>query len=87
MLADDPDDVLRGLRIWPEVVVYGSKLFSMNNRRTYCIKHCNVPQEARISVKLYASPEAYDSQYINSSPHATRMLVAAPHAMMKRRPM
>ena len=46
MILYDPDDVVRGLRIWPEVIVYGGKLFSMINRRTYCIKHCNVPQEA-----------------------------------------
>merc|ERR1711920_383847 len=59
--GDDPDDALQGLQIWPQVVVHGGKLFAMNNRRTYCIKNCNGPQDARIWVKLYLSPHDYNT--------------------------
>jgi hypothetical protein len=62
-MGDDPDEVLSALRIWPEVVMHGGRLFSINNRRAYCIKQCDAPELSRISVELYLSPHDYDRNY------------------------
>ena len=62
-LSDDPDEVLNALGIWPEVVLHGDRLYSMNNRRAYCIKNCIAPDGVRFWVKLYHSPDDYDRAY------------------------
>ena len=62
-LSDDPDEVLSALNISPEVVFHGGCVFSMNNRRAYCIKNCAAPKGARIWVQLYHSPDEYDKAH------------------------
>lgn len=62
-LSDDPDEVLSTLRIWPEVVLHSDRVFSMNNRRLFCIKNCAAPRDCRVWVKLYHSPDDYDQVY------------------------
>ena len=59
-LGDDPDDVLSGLRLWPDVILHGDKLFSYDNRRAWAIKHCRAHRETRIWVRLYLSPHDFD---------------------------
>ena len=62
-LPDDPDEVLSALKMYPEVVLHGDRLYSMNNRRTHCLKNCAAPKAARIWVRLYHSPHDYDKFY------------------------
>jgi hypothetical protein len=62
-LGDDPDEVLNALRIYPEVVLHGQKYFSVNNWRTYCVRHCDAHESVRIWVKLYLSPQAYNNAH------------------------
>jgi len=61
--GDDPDPVLAALKIWLVVVVHGGKVFSINNRRAWCIKNCDAPARARIWVKLFPSPGDYNQCY------------------------
>ena len=59
----DPDDALREICIWPEVVRHGPKLWSTNNWRTHCLKNCGAPADVRISMNLRLSPKDHDEDH------------------------
>ncbi len=63
----DPDISLSKTNAHVEVVPYKhKKLFSMDNRRLFCLKEVFGPEQ-KLWVKQYSSTQAYDTDHPNSS--------------------